>query len=283
MEPTCTQHTHPPPTSTPLNPQTPQDPRVKGLALLDPVDSSSMGPQGPGFPSSLPPLRATAAARKLPMLAVGAGANGDVVEPAANWRNFVGAAAGGGAAVWEVVLTSCGHLQFLDKQMGLFSLFSGSGETRDEDVRAATHSALAAWAQLEFLPAAGRGGGGGGDALAREAAALARIAAVRCQQFNMGVGGGGDGGGGGGGGAGSGWAAAGAPQAPRQEQQGWPAGGGGAAGAGGRLLEYSFDDLMAMRAKDLKGILLDAGVDSRGLFEKRELAERVYEACCRRR
>jgi hypothetical protein len=77
-----------------------------------------MGPQGPGFPSALPALRAAASRRRLPVLVVGAGANGDVIEPAANWDNFVRAAAGGGAPTLEVVLTSCGHLQFLDKQVG---------------------------------------------------------------------------------------------------------------------------------------------------------------------
>jgi len=96
-----------------------QDARVKGLALIDPVDSSSMGPSGPGYPSALPALRAAAAARRLPVLVVGAGANGDVVEAAANWSNFTRAAAGGGAPTWEVKIESCGHLQFLDKQVGV--------------------------------------------------------------------------------------------------------------------------------------------------------------------
>jgi hypothetical protein len=107
---------------------------VRGLCLLDPVDSSSFGPSGVGYPSALPAL-SRAAARRVPTLVLGAALNKDVVPPEANWSLFARAAAVGGAPAWEVVLSGAGHLQFLDRQAPLFSLFSTSGPTPDEDVR----------------------------------------------------------------------------------------------------------------------------------------------------
>jgi hypothetical protein len=88
------------------------------------------------FPPTLIPLLPVAVPRYLPTLVVGAAANGDIIPADANWKHFVAAAARGGASpVWEVVLAEAGHLQFLDKQLGLFSLFSGGGALSDELVR----------------------------------------------------------------------------------------------------------------------------------------------------
>jgi hypothetical protein len=115
-----------------------QEPRVQGLCLIDPVDNSSFGPAGVGYPSSLPSLQAAASRRKLPVLVVGAALNTDVVPPEANWRRFVAAAAAGRSPVWEVVLKGSSHLQFLDKQQPLFALFSNNGPTPDEVVRQIT-------------------------------------------------------------------------------------------------------------------------------------------------
>lgn len=115
-----------------------QEPRVQGLCLIDPVDNSSFGPSGIGYPSSLPSLQAAASARQLPVLVVGAALNTDVVPVEANWRQFVAAAAAGRAPVWEVVLKGSSHLQFLDKQQPLFALFSSNGPTPDGVVRQVT-------------------------------------------------------------------------------------------------------------------------------------------------
>jgi len=56
---------------------------VKGLVLLDPVDNSSFGPQGVGYPSSLPALRESAMQRQLPVLVVGAALNTGQLSPQA--------------------------------------------------------------------------------------------------------------------------------------------------------------------------------------------------------
>ncbi len=49
------------------------DDRVKGVALLDPVDVTSMMPLGPNYPSALPSLRvASSPPRSMPVLVVGA-------------------------------------------------------------------------------------------------------------------------------------------------------------------------------------------------------------------
>ncbi|GBF91972.1 chlorophyllase [Raphidocelis subcapitata] len=289
-----------------------QEARVKGLALIDPVDRSSMGPSGPGFPSALPALRAAAAARRLPVLVVGAGANGDVVEEAANWSNFTRAAAAGGSPVWEVVLTSCGHLQFTDKSLGLFSFFSGSGETRDEDVRLITQSAVAAWSQIAVLPAAGLAAppAAGAEAeLSRERAALLRVAPVSAVAFNLDALPAGAGSAAGGSAAGSDRASS--PRAgsagaggSRRASSDAGFGSGSGAGSGGYyspragaasapppppppppppappLLRMTMDDLLQLRARELKSILVERGLDCTGLFEKEDLARAVYEACC---
>ena len=92
------------------------------------------------------PLVAAAAAaafsrvRYLPTLIIGAGQNGDVIPEDANWRQFTSAAAGGTpqAPCWEVILRDAGHLQFLDKQLGLFAMFSQPGPVPDELVRRVT-------------------------------------------------------------------------------------------------------------------------------------------------
>jgi hypothetical protein len=79
--------------------------------------------------------------RYLPVLIVGAGQNGDVIPEDANWRQFTAAAAAAGspqAPVWEVVLRDVGHLQFLDKQLGIFAMFSQPGPVPDELVRRVT-------------------------------------------------------------------------------------------------------------------------------------------------
>jgi hypothetical protein len=152
-------------------------------------------------------------------------------------------------------------------QVGLFSLFSSSGETRDEDVRAASQSAIAAWAELAVLPSAGLAPpppGGAEAALARERGALERIAPVRVRGWNLAS-------------LGAGGAAPPPPQQQQQQQQQAQQqqaqqGARGPPGGG-----YTYEGLMGMRAKDLKGLLADAGVDSRGLFEKEELARRVLE------
>ncbi|KAI8462420.1 MAG: Alpha/Beta hydrolase protein [Monoraphidium minutum] len=171
-----------------------EDPRVKALALIDPVDSSSYGPSGPGYPSALPGLTAAGGGHggrgALPVLVIGAGANADVVEAGANWAAFAEAAAAGGAPAWEVVLLSCGHLQFVDKRMGLFSIFSSRGETSDEDVRLITQSALAAWSQIALLPAAGLApppAAGAEAAVAAERAALSRVAPLVSREWNLGA------------------------------------------------------------------------------------------------
>jgi hypothetical protein len=211
--------------------------------------------------------------------------------------------------------------------MGLFSLFSGSGTTRDADVRLITQSAIAAWSQLAVLPAAGLlapPAGGVAEEISRERAALMRVAPIASNALHLDAIGGGSfaggsgsftGGSGSGGGYGAaaaegagarrssasgsggyGSAAGGSPRSagagaggsPRASSGGSGGGGYGEAGgrrqsgSGGGLLDLSLDDLLAMRARELKKLLSDQGIDSQDLFEKEALAQRAYEMCCRR-
>lgn len=128
------------------------DPRVRGVALLDPVDNTPMTPSGPGYPSALPAMRiACGAPRSLPCLIVGAALNGDVIPADANYKRFITACPG---LCWSVDLQGAGHLQFLDMQVGLFAMFSKSGPTPDEAVRRVSKAALVAWALELAVPLA---------------------------------------------------------------------------------------------------------------------------------
>jgi hypothetical protein len=42
----------------------------------------------------------------------------------------------------------------------------------------------------------------------------------------------------------------------------------------------SLEELMQLRARDLKSLLVERGLDSTGLYDKADLARAVYEACC---
>lgn len=118
-------------------------PPLAGLVLLDPVDRATLGPPpGPAYPSALPSVRALAS-QGVPILVVGAGDNGDIVEPAAGWQAFAAAAEQGGGGprqggsqqggrgrVVELLLPRAKHLDFADTQSdpvvgGLLALAGG--------------------------------------------------------------------------------------------------------------------------------------------------------------
>eukprot|EP00798_Chlamydomonas_sp_ICE-L_P010021 gene10021-7910_t len=111
-----------------------QDTRIKALVLLDPVNNTAMTPSGPEYPSAFPILATiTSEPRNMPVLIVGAGANDDFVPAEGNYRRFTQMCYG---PAWELELNGVGHLQFLDKQNPLFSLFSAAGSSPDAAVRA---------------------------------------------------------------------------------------------------------------------------------------------------
>uniref|UniRef100_A0A383VW28 ARMET C-terminal domain-containing protein n=1 Tax=Tetradesmus obliquus TaxID=3088 RepID=A0A383VW28_TETOB len=254
-----------------------QEPRVQGLCLIDPVDNSSFGPQGVGYPSSLPSLQAAASSRQLPVLIIGAALNTDVVPPEANWRRFVAAAAAGRAPVWEVVLRGSSHLQFLDKQQPLFALFSNNGPTPDEVVRQITQTCMVAFAQLALCPSTPYNSAQVQTLLAEESEALKRLAPLDCSFQNMNQ-----------------LRTAAPPPSPGAAA----ASNGGssssstracyssAAGSsssssrpGPKPVQASYGQLMGMRVRELKRLLQEHGVDSADCFEKEELVKRVLERC----
>ncbi|MEW5313736.1 MAG: hypothetical protein WDW38_005277 [Sanguina aurantia] len=142
------------------------DPRVSGLLLLDPVDNTSMTPSGPGYPSCMDGLgKITASPRSLPMLVVGAALNRDVIPAEGNYTKVIRplqdvcAKYEGGASpapargpLWDLELSGAGHLQFLDKQVGLLSLFSSAGPTSDDTVRRVSKAAMLAWCEAIIRP-----------------------------------------------------------------------------------------------------------------------------------
>ncbi|GLC36869.1 hypothetical protein PLESTB_000183900 [Pleodorina starrii] len=303
------------------------DPRVKGIALLDPVDVTAMTPTGPGYPSALPAMRvACGPPRHLPSLVLGAACNTGVIPANANYKRFVASCPG---PCWFLELRGAGHLQFLDAKVDLFTAFVQSGPTPDEAVRRVSKAALLAWA-LELAVPLARGDTVSGrqvtERLQQTAALLERQAPLACSlkgfdtlpgPASSGAAQTGAGAaaaaaaasgasssasssssrsssGGGGGSTAGAWGAT--SRAGSETQRTWTgtergaassasetasasSGGGGGRGAGGGRSRWRTEELMAMRARELKAILLERGVDCSDCFEKADLARRIVERC----
>lgn len=137
------------------------DPRVKALALIDPVDNTQYAPLGPGYPSAtqaLKSLRMRAAhptmdgrgggpLGPLPIVIIGAGVASDCVPLPANYDAFYQAAPG---AAWTVVIEDAGHFSFLDSPTMLQAAICTPGLASGPAVRAATQAMIVAWAEVVF-------------------------------------------------------------------------------------------------------------------------------------
>ncbi|KAJ9506829.1 hypothetical protein QJQ45_030403, partial [Haematococcus lacustris] len=275
-----------------------KDTRIKALLLLDPVDVTPMTPPGEGYPSCLAGLRAaTSGARQLPVLVVGAAQGGDVIPASGNYKRFSAVCAG---PLWEVDLLGSAHLSFLDKQVGLLSMFSQPGTTSDASVRAASKVAMLTWMAHTTSPSMPPAAATAAGLLVTEAVAAAsrQISQITFSQAKVTV---------------QGLdqvasrqgskaqsqqqqqqqqqAAGGGQRNYQQQQQTQQAGDGVRAGArassqqssgrptqtssGGQL---SYEDLMqGYRAKELKAMLLERGIKCDDCFEKEQLARRLVE------
>lgn len=122
-----------------------QDPRVKALFLIDPVDTTVYAPLSPDYPSAVAGLSDLALRqRALPLAVVGGGRGGDCVPPDSNHRVYYEAAA---APAWEVVLEDAGHFQFLDGRGGLLDAICAFGGVADSAVQGITQAMMVAWAE----------------------------------------------------------------------------------------------------------------------------------------
>ncbi|GIM03165.1 hypothetical protein Vretimale_7985 [Volvox reticuliferus] len=319
-----------------------RDPRVKGIALLDPVDVTSMTPTGPGYPSALPAMRiACGPPRNIPALIVGAACNTGIIPADANYRRFLASCPG---PCWFLELDGAGHLQFLDAKVDLFSAFVQSGPTPDEAVRLVSKAAVISWA-LEMAVPLARGELGSSrqvlERLQQTAGLLERQAplswsfkgfdVVSCPTSNgaarSGSGPAAKGGAAGAAAASSSpwpsssssspsstgpsygggtsprvWAdnaqrtepgtgsqrgagyyesqssasATEATSTPQTERGGSVSGDSGSSGRGGG---WSYEELIRMRARELKAILVERGVDCSDCFEKGDLAKRIMDKC----
>mmetsp|Transcript_9362 Transcript_9362/g.14781 ORF Transcript_9362/g.14781 Transcript_9362/m.14781 type:complete len:503 (-) Transcript_9362:80-1588(-) len=119
-----------------------QDPRVKSLFLIDPVDNTKYAPKGPRFPSALDYLRSSES-RNLPMAIVGAGRGFDCAPRGSNFEQFFGAAKGRRV---EVVFPEAGHFQFVDPLTDIERSICAEGRIPGDIVRNSTAALLALWA-----------------------------------------------------------------------------------------------------------------------------------------
>jgi hypothetical protein len=134
-------------------------------------------------------------------------------------------------------------------------------------------TAAVAFTQLAVCPDAPRNAGQVQSLLAEEGAALERLGPIACsfknftqlRSFTP-----------------PGYEQPPQPQASYRPPRGARAAGPGAAAAQAsraKPVQLSYSALMGMRAKELKRLLQEHGVDSSDCFEKQELVQRVLERC----
>ena len=124
-----------------------EDPRVKALFLIDPVDVTVYAPLSPEFPSAVQALEGLGkTGRSLPLAVVGSGRGGDCVPESSNYDKFFAVSE---APAFEVVLEDAGHLQFLDARGGqAMDLVCAAGKIRDSAVSEVTAAMMVAWGEL---------------------------------------------------------------------------------------------------------------------------------------
>jgi len=261
-----------------------RDSRIKGLALFDPVNNTEMTPNGPGYPSALLPLRQmTQPPRNMPVLIVGASLNKDVIPEDANYRRFDDACAG---PSWLVELRA-GHLQFLDKHQAIFSFFAATGPLPDTAIRAVSKAAMIAWFETVAKPAAA---GVGVDVRAVQGLLELEASALRNQapgtayslrnlsnlpsrtgsSSNT---------------SSTSSASSASSQTGSSASSASGSGAGPSSGPGPRPapVTASYDELMRMRATELKRMLQERGVPCADCFDKEALARRIVERCSAQR
>lgn len=253
-----------------------EDKRVRGLLLMDPVDNTAMTPQGPGYPSCLPALRnvISRASPPVPVLVLGAACNGDVIPAEGNYQRFSDAASRGVA--WSFDLQGAGHVQFLDKSLGIFAAFSAPGPTSDSVVRQVTKAAMLAWLEAVVRPLALQGGvdtGAANRKLSAVAQALKGMAPASSALRGMEL-----------------LEASGAVGSGRRDSEtgasssSGSSGASSAAGSGGRPGNFppitdSYEQLLGRKASELKRMLMERNIPCSDCFEKADLAQRLLERC----
>lgn len=123
-----------------------EDPRVKAVFLLDPVDVTVYAPVSTDYPSAVEKLKNSGKfGRYLPIAVVGSGRGGDCVPKESNYELFFSATA---APAWEAVIQDAGHLQFLDSRGGnAMDLVCAAGKVSDGAVGELSRAMMVAWGE----------------------------------------------------------------------------------------------------------------------------------------
>ena len=123
-----------------------QDPRVKALYLIDPVDVTVYTPLSPEYPSASEALSHSKVNSNLPVAIIGGGHGGDCAPSDSSFDTFFRAARG---PTWEAIVRDAGHLQFLDARnataMGL--VCQASSDVTDMQVEDVAHTMAVTWAE----------------------------------------------------------------------------------------------------------------------------------------
>ncbi|GAX85766.1 hypothetical protein CEUSTIGMA_g13181.t1 [Chlamydomonas eustigma] len=266
-----------------------EDSRVQALVLLDPVNNTAMTPSGPGYPSALPLLRqltSTSSSRgraPLPTLIVGAARNQDVVPEDAGYRRFLEACVG---PAWFLEVQA-GHLQFLDRQAALFSMFSAPGPLSDATVRSISKAAMLAWFQevhgaslatsqavqsssgdtvllqrsLELEASCFKSLAPGTSSVIRGLNLLSRQGATPARETS------------------SSGNSTGASESSYSRSSNSSSSSQQSSGSYKVGVKKSYEELLSMRASALKAILLERSIPCQDCFDKESLARRVLERC----
>ena len=235
------------------------DGSVKALVLLDPVNNSPATPTGPGYPNSLPYLKQYSPL--VPTLIIGASKGDDVVPAEANYSQFYRACSSPTSSLitWLIELP-CGHLQFLDRQVAFFSLFSAPGLIDDALVRSISQSAMITFLETIGLISSDSKGEQPSSVrlkLEEEAKAIKRIAPGSNSFLHGSL-------------AQTSSSASSSSGSSKKTSQPQEA-------ATSSSQRYSYNELMALRASEIKRILGEQGISCTDCFDKESLARRLLE------
>ncbi|KXZ46785.1 hypothetical protein GPECTOR_40g519 [Gonium pectorale] len=120
---------------------------ISAAVLLDPIDNTSMAPEGPDYPSA---AKALAAANRTAAI-VGSGVNGSCNPAGANYPKFFTAMAPGS---WQMVVKQAGHMQYCRTGNPLldwgFDKLCGKGRISAQEVITDAAAFAVAWLELSF-------------------------------------------------------------------------------------------------------------------------------------
>ena len=132
------------------------DDRIGAVCLIDPVDSNSYAPEGPGYPSA---IRNFPRAKAVPIAIIGGGHSGDCIPKQSNFEKFFEGSELG--PTLKLSIREAGHFQFLEKTTAMQGAVCTEGKIENRAVQDMSKAVVVAWAEA-MLPRERKGEGASG-------------------------------------------------------------------------------------------------------------------------